>query len=81
MILKLIIVSVVLLGIGFIGFAITILVKKNGQFPDSHVSKIDYLREEGISCASSQDKIEHAKAFKKGPFKKRTILEKQFERL
>lgn len=81
MILKLIIISVVLLGIGFIGFAITILVKKNGQFPDSHVGKIDYLKKEGISCASSQDKIEQVKAFKKGQYKKDTILDKVFSKL
>ena len=81
MIIKLILISVVLLGIGFIGFAITILVKKNGQFPETHIGKTEFLRKEGISCATSQDKIEQAKAFKKGQYKKDTILEKQLHKL
>ena len=81
MILKLIIISVVLLGIGFIGFAISILVKKNGQFPETHIGNTEFLKKEGVSCATSQDKLEQAKAFKKGRYKKDTILEKVFSDL
>jgi len=81
MIIKLILVSVVLLGIGFIGFAITILVKKNGQFPETHIGKTEFLKKEGVSCATSQDKMEQAKAFKKGQYSKETILEKELSKL
>ena len=81
MILKLILVSVVLLGIGFIGFAITILVKKNGQFPETHIGKTDFLKKEGVTCATSQDKLEQAKAFKKGQYSKETILDKELSKL
>ncbi|MDE5420680.1 hypothetical protein L3073_00515 [Ancylomarina sp. DW003] len=81
MVIKLILVSVVLLGIGFIGFAITILVKKNGQFPETHIGKTEFLKKEGVSCATSQDKMEQAKAFKKGQFSKETILEKELSKL
>jgi len=81
MFLKLILVSVVLLGIGFIGFAISILVKKNGQFPETHIGKTEFLKKEGVSCATSQDKLEQAKAFKKGQYSKETILEKELSKL
>jgi len=81
MVLKLILVSVVLLGLGFIGFAISILVKKNGQFPETHIGKTDFLKKEGVTCATSQDKLEQAKAFKKGQFSKETILEKELSKL
>jgi len=81
MIIKLILASVVILGIGFIGFAITILVKKNGQFPETHIGKTDFLKKEGVSCATSQDKLEQAKAYKKGQFQKETILEKEISKL
>ena len=81
MILKLILVSVIILGIGFIGFAISILVKKNGQFPETHIGKTEFLKKEGVSCATSQDKVEHAKAFKKGQYNKETILEKELNSL
>ncbi|RXQ96773.1 hypothetical protein EO244_03845 [Ancylomarina salipaludis] len=81
MILKLILVSVVILGIGFIGFAISILVKKNGQFPETHIGKTEFLKKEGVSCATSQDKLEQAKAYKKGQYSKETILEKELSKL
>lgn len=81
MFLKLIIVSVILLGIGLIGFAITILVKKNGQFPETHIGKTEFLKKEGVSCATSQDKVEQAKAFKKGQYNKETILDKELSKL
>ena len=81
MVLKLILVSVVLLGLGFIGFAISILVKKNGQFPETHIGKTEFLKKEGVTCATSQDKLEQAKAFKKGQFSKETILEKELSKL
>lgn len=81
MVLKLILVSVVLLGIGFIGFAITILVKKNGQFPETHIGKTEFLKKEGVTCATSQDKLEQSKAFKKGQYSKETILEKELSKL
>jgi len=81
MVIKLILASVVILGIGFIGFAITILVKKNGQFPETHIGKTDFLKKEGVSCATSQDKLEQAKAYKKGQFSKETILEKELSKL
>ena len=81
MVLKLILVSVVILGIGFVGFAITILLKKNGQFPETHIGKTDFLKKEGVTCATSQDKLEQAKAFKKGQYSKETILEKELSKL
>lgn len=81
MVLKLILVSVVILGIGFIGFAITILVKKNGQFPEMHIGKTDFLKKEGVTCATSQDKLEQAKAYKKGQYSKETLLEKELSKL
>ena len=81
MLIKLIIISVILLGLGFVGFAITILIKKNGQFPETHIGKTDFLKKEGVSCATSQDKLEQAKAFKQGQFKKETILEKELSKL
>ena len=81
MVLKLILVSVVILGIGFIGFAITILLKKNGQFPETHIGKTDFLKKQGVTCATSQDKLEQAKAYKKGQYSKETILEKEISKL
>ena len=81
MVIKLILASVVILAISFIGFAITILIKKNGQFPETHIGKTPFLKKQGVSCATSQDKLEQAKAYKKGQFRRETILEKELSKL
>ena len=36
--------------------AITIIIKKNGRFPNTHVSGTKALRKRGIKCAQSQDR-------------------------
>ena len=81
MIIKLFVISVVLLGVGFVGFAIAILIKKNGQFPETHIGKTEFLKKEGVTCATSQDKLDQAKAFKRGIYKKDTILDKELSKL
>jgi hypothetical protein len=34
--------------------SISILLKKNGRFPDTHISSNQALRKQGIQCAASQ---------------------------
>jgi hypothetical protein len=72
-------ISIVLLAIGFAGFAITILVKKNGQFPDLHIGNNKYLKQQGIACATSQDKMEQAKVKKSLQFKQVSLLDKELK--
>jgi hypothetical protein len=62
-------VIVILLTVGMILIAVTalavrILFKKGGKFPNTHVSGNKHLRELGIYCAQTQDRIEQRK-FKK----------------
>lgn len=73
--------TIALLAIGFVGFAITILIKKNGKFPELHIGKNKHLQERGIGCATSQDKMEQAKAKKSIQFKQLTILDKELDSL
>jgi len=51
-----ILVSIVLLliGIFFMGFKLFFF--KNGSFPSGHISSIKPLKDQGISCATSQDR-------------------------
>jgi len=60
--------AVVLVGIAFAGFAIKILVRKGGKFPNTHVSGNKYLKSQGISCAQTYDRLEQEKARKKIDF-------------
>jgi hypothetical protein len=55
MFLKLLILSIVFLAIAGIGFGIRMLVKKQGQFPETHVSRNPAMRARGITCAQQTD--------------------------
>lgn len=50
--------AIALVAIAVIGLAISIIVKKDGEFPELHIGKNEKLKEKGISCATSQDKLE-----------------------
>lgn len=66
--LKIIGPAVILVALAFAGLAITILVKKGGKFPNTHVSGNKILKDKGIFCAQTQDKIEQKKAWGKRDF-------------
>ncbi len=61
MVLKVVLISIVLLAVAFVGLAISILIKKNGRFPEIHIGRSKELKKRGISCATSQDKAEQNK--------------------
>ncbi|MCI1779133.1 MAG: hypothetical protein LKI53_04160 [Bacteroidales bacterium] len=55
--MKLVIISIIILGIGIIAMSITVWIKKGGKFPDSEISHNKAMRERGIICASAEEKI------------------------
>jgi hypothetical protein len=55
MFLKLLILSSIFLAIAALGFGIRILLIKQGQFPDTHVSHNKEMRKRGITCAQQTD--------------------------
>ncbi len=57
MILKVILLSIVLVGIVFVLMSISMLIKKNGKFPNMHIGSNKEMQKRGISCATSQDKM------------------------
>ena len=54
--LKAIIISVVLLGIGILGMCVRIITKKNGTFHSQDVRQSKAMHERGIGCTRSQDR-------------------------
>lgn len=58
MILKVFIIVAILIGIAFIGLAITILIKKNGKFPEIHIGRNKAMKERGIHCANTTDYLD-----------------------
>lgn len=53
---KTLIFAVLIIAISFALLSITIIIKKNGRFPNIHVSGNKGLRKKGIKCADSQDR-------------------------
>lgn len=58
MLLIVFIIVVILLGIALIGLGITMLIKKNGKFPETHIGKNKAMKERGINCANTTDRLE-----------------------
>lgn len=52
---KLLILSLFLLALAALGFGVRILLKKKGEFPETHISRNPAMRERGISCAQNTD--------------------------
>lgn len=69
-IIKIILLSVALVTIAMFGLAIRILLKKGGQFPNTHVSGNKFLKRNGVYCAQTQDKLEQRTAKKEIKFQK-----------
>lgn len=55
MFIKTLIISIILIAIAFIGFAVTILFKKGGHFPNTHVGENPEMKKRGLNCASNEN--------------------------
>ena len=55
MFLKLLILSALILTIAAAGIGIRMLIKKNGKFPETHISRNPEMKKRGISCAQQTD--------------------------
>ncbi len=62
--LKLFLISLLLIGIGMLLLGVKVFFSKNGRFPNTHVSGNKYLRERGIYCVQTQDRMARNKGNK-----------------
>lgn len=53
--MKVFLLAVLLLALGVAGMAVSILVRKDGKFPDGEISRNRALRERGIICAKEEE--------------------------
>ena len=53
--MKVFLLALLLLGLGVLGMAVTMLVKKDGKFPDGEISHNKELRQRGIVCAKEEE--------------------------
>ncbi|MGQ7868306.1 hypothetical protein [uncultured Sunxiuqinia sp.] len=68
-------VAVALVALAFVGLAIRILVQKRGKFPNLHIGANKHMKERGITCAQTFDKMEQAKAKRQLTFKQLSLIE------
>lgn len=52
------IIVLILTGLSLIGLGISILIKKNGQFPDTHIGHNQAMKDRGICCANTTDRMD-----------------------
>jgi hypothetical protein len=53
--LKILLLATGFIGIAILGFALNMLVKKNGRFPETSISKNKALRDKGITCVKHDE--------------------------
>lgn len=53
--MKTFLLAALILAVGVAGMAVTILVKKDGKFPDGEISHNKELRKRGIICAKEEE--------------------------
>ena len=56
--LMLLLASIILVGIVFILMSVSILFKKKGKFPNTHIGGNKEFAKRGIYCATTMDKME-----------------------
>ena len=74
LILKLIGLSVALLALAMMGLGITMLIKRNGKFPETHVGHNKEMRKRKIYCAKTFDRMEQNKVRKE--LRRKSMAEK-----
>lgn len=78
--LKVVLLAFVLMVFVVLGLAVQTLLKKGGKFPNTHIGSNKYMKDNGVTCAQTFDKIEQAKARKELRFKKLLIDESKSQR-
>ena len=53
---KAILISIVILGLGVVGMCVRIILKKNGTFHSQDVGQSKAMHERGVGCTRSQDR-------------------------
>lgn len=58
MLLTIFIIAVILVGLALIGLGISLILKKDGKFPETHIGRNKAMKDRGITCANTTDRQE-----------------------
>jgi len=75
--LKVMLLAIGIMALVVLGLALQTLLKKGGKFPNTHIGSNKYMKSHGVSCATTDDKIEQAKARKEFRFKQISVDESE----
>lgn len=67
--------AVAIMTIVILSLAIQIFFTKRGKFPNTHIGANPYMKEHGVTCAQTYDKMEQAKVRKELRFKEISLKE------
>jgi len=73
--MKIVLLTIALLGIAFVGMGVNILFRKK-EFPDTHVGHNKEMKKRGIVCAKTMDKMEQNKAKAEIRYKNLSLVKK-----
>jgi len=76
-VLKVVLLAIGIMCFAFVGLGIQTLLKKGGKFPNTHIGSNKYMKDNGVTCAQTFDKIEQAKARKELRFKQISLDESE----
>lgn len=71
--LIIVLLAVAIMGIVFLSLAIQVFFTKRGKFPNTHIGANPYMKQHGVTCAQTYDKMEQAKVRKELRFKELTL--------
>jgi hypothetical protein len=74
--IKILLPAVVILTVAVVGLGLTMLVRKNGKFPDIHIHSNKYLRERDIHCVQKEDAMEQKKGRDKEKYRNMKYIKK-----
>lgn len=75
--LKVILLAIALMALVMVGLGFTILFKKGGKFPNTHVSGNKYLKKNKVYCSQTQDKLEQRAAWSKIDYKNVSVAKEK----
>ena len=58
MFITIFIILVILIGLSLVGLGLSIIFKKGGKFPETHIGKSKAMKDRGITCANTTDRNE-----------------------
>lgn len=71
--LKIVLFAIVIMAFVLLSLAIQTLFSKRKKFPNTHIGSNPYMKEHGVTCAQTYDKMEQAKVRKELRFKELSL--------